>query len=593
MKTPTGIITRINGPVVHARITGQMAMSEQAWIGEARLSGEVIALDHDDATLQVYEETTGLRPGEPLYGSGHPLSVALGPGLLGGIFDGIQRPLIAIREATGIYVGRGIQVAPLPNKQWHFTPHQKVGDQVDSGAVLGVVPETDMIEHRILVSPSVCGRLTHMASTGEYELDDVIAVVQDSAGQEQELTLVQHWPVREERPIESRLEPTVPLITGQRVLDTFFPVAKGGAAAIPGPFGAGKTVTQHSLAKWSDAQIIVYIGCGERGNEMAQVVEEFPQLTDPWSGHPLMERTILIANTSNMPVAAREASIYTGITIAEYYRDQGYDVALMADSTSRWAEALREISGRLEEMPAEEGFPAYLPSRLAAFYERAGRVRTLSGSEGSVTTIGAVSPPGGDFSEPVTQHTQRFTRCFWALDRTLASARHFPAINWLTSYSYYADSVADWWQDEVKIDWHDLRQRAMDLLEQEAQLQQIVRLVGADSLPDRQRWVLDVAHLVEEGFLQQNALHAIDAYSTPEKQIKLLQLFVELFEQGHDLLALGVPAFQLRQTLDRPRLIRLKEDVSADDSGLIDQVRQELAQQFHTLADEYRQQKSS
>ncbi len=565
MNTATGIITRINGPVVHARVTGQLAMLEQVWIGAARLSGEVIALDHDDATLQVYEETTGLRPGEPLYGSGHPLSVVLGPGLLGGIFDGIQRPLVAIRQATGIYVGRGIQVAPLPNKQWHFTPHQKAGDQVEPGSVLGVVPETAMIEHRILVSPSVRGRLTQVASAGEYGLDDVIAVVQDRAGHDQQLTLVQHWPARQERPVETRLEPSVPLITGQRVLDTFFPVAKGGAAAIPGPFGAGKTVTQHSLAKWSDAQIIVYIGCGERGNEMAQVVEEFPQLTDPWSSHPLMERTILIANTSNMPVAAREASIYTGITIAEYYRDQGYDVALMADSTSRWAEALREISGRLEEMPAEEGFPAYLPSRLAAFYERAGRVRTLGGREGSITAIGAVSPPGGDFSEPVTQHTQRFTRCFWALDRTLASARHFPAINWLTSYSYYADSVADWWRDKVGSDWHDLRQRAMSLLEQEAQLQQIVRLVGVDSLPDRQRWVLDTAHLVEEGFLQQNALHAIDAYSTPEKQVKLLQLFLDLFEQGRDLLALGVPAFRLREKLDRPRLIRLKEEVPNDE----------------------------
>ena len=590
MNTATGIITRINGPVVHARVTGQLAMLEQVWIGAARLSGEVIALNHDDATLQIYEETTGLRPGAPLYGSGKPLSVSLGPGLLGGIFDGIQRPLVAIREATGIYIGRGIQVAPLPDKRWHFTPHQKAGDQVEPGVVLGVVPETDMIEHRILVSPSVRGRLTHVASAGEYGLDDVIATVQDSAGNEQQLTLVQHWPVRQERPIESRLEPSVPLITGQRVLDTFFPVAKGGAAAIPGPFGAGKTVTQHSLAKWSDAQIIVYIGCGERGNEMAQVLQEFPQLTDPWSGHPLMERTIMIANTSNMPVAAREASIYTGITIAEYYRDQGYNVALMADSTSRWAEALREISGRLEEMPAEEGFPAYLPSRLAAFYERAGRVRTLGGREGSITAIGAVSPPGGDFSEPVTQHTQRFTRCFWALDRTLASARHFPAINWLTSYSYYADSVADWWRNKVGSDWHDLRQRAMSLLEQEAQLQQIVRLVGADSLPDRQRWVLDAARLVEEGFLQQNALHPIDAYSTPEKQVKLLQLFLDLFEQGRDLLALGVPAFRLRETLDRPRLIRLKEEVPNDDSSQIDQVRQDLKDQFQALADEYRQQ---
>ncbi|MCB0104699.1 MAG: V-type ATP synthase subunit A, partial [Caldilineaceae bacterium] len=419
------------------------------------------------------------------------------------------------------------------------------------------------------------------------------AVLQDDEGHKTELTLVQRWPVRQPRPVTERLTPAVPLITGQRVLDTFFPVAKGGTAAIPGPFGAGKTVTQHSLTKWCNAQIIVYIGCGERGNEMAQVLEDFPKLIDPWSERPLLERTILIANTSNMPVAAREASIYTGITIAEYYRDQGYDVAIMADSTSRWAEALREISGRLEEMPAEEGFPAYLPSRLAAFYERAGHVRTLDGQEGSVTAIGAVSPPGGDFSEPVTQHTQRFTRCFWALDRTLAGARHFPAINWLTSYSLYTDAVAGWWDKNVAPGWNELRQQAMNLLEQEDRLQQIVRLVGADSLPDRQRWVLDAAHLLEEGFLQQNALHAVDAYAVPAKQLKLLRLFVDLFTLGRDLVAMGVPLLRLREEVDTSKLLRLKEQVTNDGVAEIDQIHDALTQRLHALASEYSQRRRS
>ena len=389
-------------------------------------------------------------------------------------------------------------------------------------------------------------------------------------------------------PIAARLDVDVPLITGQRVLDTFFPIAKGGVAAIPGPFGAGKTITQHSLAKWSDAQIIVYVGCGERGNEMAQVLEDFPQLTDPWSGRPLLERTILVANTSNMPVAAREASIYTGITLAEYYRDQGYDVALMADSTSRWAEALREISGRLEEMPAEEGFPAYLPSRLAAFYERAGRVRTLAGQTGSITAIGAVSPPGGDFSEPVTQHTQRFTRCFWALDRTLASARHFPAVNWLTSYSFYTDAVAGWWAREVDPGWREAGRKAMSLLEQEERLQEIVRLVGAEALPDRQRWVLEAARLLKQGFLQQNALDPVDAYTVPAKQCQLLQLLVAIYEQGADLIELGVPVVRLTETLDLARLVRLKEEIPNDDSEKLPAMRAEIEAKLRALADEQR-----
>ncbi|MEZ4867062.1 MAG: V-type ATP synthase subunit A [Caldilineaceae bacterium] len=593
MNAPVGMLTWISGPVAHAQVTGDLAILEQVWVGEAHLAGEIIALDHDLATIQIYEETTGLRPGEPLYGSGQPLSVALGPGLLGSIFDGIQRPLPAVREQSGLYVTRGIQVAPLPARQWHFTPCAQVGAKISGGVRLGSVQETLLIEHRILTPPEQHGTLVEIVAEGDYALDATIAVLKDEAGREHALTMVQQWPVRQPRPVAERLAPSVPLITGQRVLDTFFPVAKGGTAAIPGPFGAGKTVTQHSLTKWSNAQIIVYIGCGERGNEMAQVLEDFPKLIDPWRERPLMERTILVANTSNMPVAAREASIYTGITLAEYYRDQGYDVALMADSTSRWAEALREISGRLEEMPAEEGFPAYLPSRLAAFYERAGRVRTLAGQEGSVTAIGAVSPPGGDFSEPVTQHTQRFTHCFWALDRTLASARHFPAINWLTSYSLYTDAVAGWWDEQVAPGWGELRQQAMNLLEQEARLQQIVRLVGADSLPDRQRWVLDAAHLLEEGFLQQNALHAIDAYAVPDKQLRLLRLFVEIFTLGRDLVAVGVPLLRLRELLDTPQLLRLKESVPNDKVVEIDQVREEVKTHLRALADEYRQRRRS
>ena len=589
MSEPAGTLIWISGPVAHVRTTGQLAILEQVWVGQARLTGEVIALDHDIATVQIYEETTGLRPGEPLFGSGHPLSLVLGPGLLGGIFDGIQRPLTALHDAQGLYIQRGLRLEPLPDRTWPFQPRAQVNATIGPGALLGVTPETPLIEHRILTPPDVQGTLVHLAPAGEVGLADTIAFVRDATGADHALTLTQRWPVRQPRPIAARLDVDVPLITGQRVLDTFFPIAKGGVAAIPGPFGAGKTITQHSLAKWSDAQIIVYVGCGERGNEMAQVLEDFPKLTDPWSGRPLMERTILVANTSNMPVAAREASIYTGITLAEYYRDQGYDVALMADSTSRWAEALREISGRLEEMPAEEGFPAYLPSRLAAFYEHAGRVRTLGGQVGSITAIGAVSPPGGDFSEPVTQHTQRFTRCFWALDRTLASARHFPAINWLTSYSFYTDAVADWWARKVDPAWRATGQQAMSLLAEEEQLQAIVRLVGAEALPDRQRWVLEAARLLKQGYLQQNTLDPVDAYTVPAKQCQLLQLLMMVYRQGADLIELGVPVVRLTETLDLARLVRLKEEVPNDDTAQLATVRTEVEAKLRTLADEHRQ----
>jgi V/A-type H+-transporting ATPase subunit A len=593
MSEQIGVLTWISGPVAHVRTTGELAILEQVWVGEDRLAGEVIALEHDTATVQIYEETAGLRPGEPLFGSGHPLSLQLGPGLLGNTFDGIQRPLAAVRSAQGLYIRRGLQLAPLPDRKWQFQPRAQVKSSIGGGMVLGVTPETSLIEHRILVPPGVAGTLVYLAAAGEIGLAETIAVVRDNLGREHSLTAVQSWPVRQPRPVAARLEPDVPLITGQRILDTFFPIAKGGVAAIPGPFGAGKTITQHSLAKWSDAQVIVYVGCGERGNEMAQVLEDFPRLTDPWSGRPLMERTILVANTSNMPVAAREASIYTGITLAEYYRDQGYDVALMADSTSRWAEALREISGRLEEMPAEEGFPAYLPSRLAAFYERAGRVRTLGGQAGSITAIGAVSPPGGDFSEPVTQHTQRFTRCFWALDRTLASARHFPAVNWLTSYSFYTDAVAGWWAQTVDPDWRAMGKRAMALLEEEERLREIVRLIGADGLPDRQRWVLEAARLLKEGFLQQNALHEIDAYTVPSKQFGLLRLFMGIYDEGAALISLGVPMVRLTETLDTARLIRLKEEIPNDGDSQLEAVRAQISRSLRALADEQRRRRAS
>jgi len=556
-----GKLIWISGPVIRARIDGPVSLMEQIQAGEARLTGEVIALNHDIATIQVYEETIGLQPGEPLFGTGAPLSVALGPGLLGSTYDGVQRPLDVIRDEQGIYIRRGSQAEPLSSRKWKFTPRAKVGDHLSSGSLLGVIPETPLIEHRVLVPPGVSGNLLAIVSQGEYCKNDILATIDDPAGKRHELTMVERWPVRLQRPFTRRLDPDRPLVTGQRVLDTFSPLAKGGTAAMPGPFGAGKTVLQHALAKWCDASVIIYVGCGERGNEMAQVLEEFPKLTDPATGRPLMERTVLVANTSNMPVAAREASIYVGTTIAEYYRDQGYDVALMADSTSRWAEALREIAGRLEEMPAEEGYPAYLPSRIAAFYERAGRVQTLADTEGSVTLIGAISPPGGDFTEPVTQHTQRHTAVFWALDRTLANARHYPAINWKTSYSLYLDDVAAWWEKEGVAEWRHLRGSAAEMLEQASRLEQLVRLVGAQALPERQRWILDSAHLFAEGFLQQNALHPIDAHCGPRKQAALLRMFVELHQTGLSVLEAGVPLATIRETLEVPRLIRLKEAI--------------------------------
>jgi len=588
MNQEIGQVVWINGPVVRVRGSRQVSMLEVVEIGDDRLVGEVIGLEDSLITIQVYEETSGLHPGAPVYGTGLPLSVELGPGLLGSIFDGIQRPLPVLEMRSGAFLERGIKLTPLYRKSlWAFTPQVKVGDVVAGGAILGTVPETGLIEHRVMVPPDIEGRLSWVAPEGEYTIEEPIARVKTGEG-ERELTMLQRWPVRHPRPIALRLEPKVPLITGQRVLDTLFPQAKGGTGAIPGGFGAGKTVLQQQLAKWSDADVIIYVGCGERGNEMTDVLRVFPQLADPRSGHPLMERTVLIANTSNMPVAAREASVYTGVTIAEYYRDMGYHVALMADSTSRWAEAMREVSGRLEEMPAEEGYPAYLAARLAEFYERAGYVQTLNDREGSVTIIGAVSPPGGDFSEPVTQHTKRFVRCFWALDRELAYARHFPAVSWQESYSEYVDDLGDWWHDEVGQDWHAMREQAMEILTREGRLQQIVQLVGPDALPDEQRLILETARILREGFLQQSALDEVDTYSTAEKQIRMLELILHFHERASALIKRGCPIVLIHELPVTAALIRVKSTVPNDQLDRLDQVRAEIDQQMDKLERDYR-----
>jgi V/A-type H+-transporting ATPase subunit A len=587
MSQPVGTVTWINGPVVRARGSRQISMLELVEVGDDHLVGEVIGLEGNTITIQVYEETSGMQPGAPVYGTGMPLSVELGPGLLRSIFDGVQRPLPAMEQHSGAFIGRGMNLASLDRQShWHFTPRLKAGDTVSGGDILGIVPETEAVEHRVMVPPDLRGELVWVAPQGEYTIEEPIARL-GTDHSEQDVTMFQRWPVRRPRPYHSRREHTETLVTGQRVLDTFFPLAKGGAAVIPGGFGAGKTMTQHSIAKWSDAKIVIYIGCGERGNEMTEVLQEFPELIDPRSNRPLMERTVLIANTSNMPVAAREASIYTGITIAEYYRDMGYHVALMADSTSRWAEALREISGRLEEMPAEEGYPAYLAARLAEFYERAGSVETLNGQTGSVSVIGAVSPPGGDFSEPVTQHTKRFIRCFWALDKALASARHFPSVNWLESYSEYLDDVAGWWRDQVGEDWHAMRAQAMDILTEESRLTQIVKLVGPDALPDDERLTLETARLLREGFLQQNALDDVDAYSTIQKQIRLLGLILHFHQRAQRIVKAGALIAVIHDLPVVNTLIRMKALVTNDNLSRLDDIQHEIDKQMDQLETEY------
>lgn len=583
MREQVGRVNWINGPVVRAQGSRQVNMMDLVEVGEERLVGEVIGLEGDIITIQVYEETTGMRPGAPVYTTGLPLSVELGPGLLRSIFDGVQRPLPIIEMRTGAFISRGMHMTPLPREdRWAFVPLAKTGDTVSGGVIIGTVQETPALEHRIMVPPDMQGKLTWVAPEKKYTIEEPIARIQTENG-EVELPMLQHWPVRRPRPSNAQKPKNEPLITGQRVLDSFFPLAKGGAAAIPGAFGSGKTVTQHSIAKWADAQVIVYIGCGERGNEMTEVLQDFPHLIDPRTNHPLMERTVLIANTSNMPVAAREASIYTGITIAEYYRDMGYHVALMADSTSRWAEALREISGRLEEMPAEEGYPAYLAARLAEFYERAGYVETLNGKAGSVSVIGAVSPPGGDFSEPVTQHTKRFIRCFWALDKSLASARHYPSINWLDSYSEYMHDVAGWWRQQVGQDWFAMRSQAMEILSEEDRLSQIVKLVGPDTLPDEQRLILETARLLREGFLQQNSYDPVDAFSTVEKQIRMLDLILYFHQRAQRVIRRGATISVIHNLPVVNTLIRMKTSVPNDDLEKLNDIRKEIDQQIEQL----------
>jgi len=530
-----GEIYRISGPVV--TIQGiNTRMYDVVKVGHERLMGEVIGIEGDRSIVQVYEETAGIRPGEPVENTGMPLSVQLGPGLLESIYDGIQRPLPLLREKMGDFIERGVMADGLDQeKLWEFKSTAKAGDAVSGGDVIGTVQETINVEHRIMVPPNVSGTIDEIKD-GKFKVVDTICTLTDGT----KLQMMQKWPVRMPRPVTKKLTPNTPLITGQRILDGLFPVAKGGTAAIPGPFGSGKTVTQQQLAKWSDTEIVVYIGCGERGNEMADVLTEFPELEDPKTGRPLMERTVLIANTSNMPVAAREASVYTGITIAEYYRDMGYDVSLMADSTSRWAEAMREISSRLEEMPGEEGYPAYLSARLSEFYERAGRVKSLAGLDGSITIIGAVSPPGGDFSEPVTQNTLRIVKVFWALDAKLAQRRHFPSINWLSSYSLYTKGLADWYNDNVSPEWIKLRDNAMDLLQQEAELQEIVQLVGSDALPPDQQLTLEITRMIREIFLQQNAFHPVDTFCPMDRQYKLLETIQKFADKANVALDSGV-----------------------------------------------------
>ena len=569
----------VNGPVVTVTGGRGLAMMDMVNVGEEELIGEVVRVEGGLTTVQVYEDTAGLMPGQPVLPQGAPMSIELGPGLLHNIFDGIARPLDVIQEKSGPFISRGLNIPSLDRgKTWQVTLSVKVGDEVGPGAEYARCPETAVITHRCLIPAGLSGQVTWTAQPGEYTVEEPLVEVQDRHGAVHRLKLAQRWPIRTPRPMAQRLPIDRPLITGQRIIDTLFPIGKGGAAAIPGPFGAGKTMTQHQLAKWSDADIIVYLGCGERGNEMTQALEEFSELLDPKSHQPLMERTILIANTSNMPVAAREASVYTGMTMAEYYRDMGYHVALMADSTSRWAEALREISGRLEEMPAEEGFPAYLASRLAEFYERAGYVRTLGGDEGSVTVIGAVSPQGGDFSEPVTQNTKRYVRTFWGLDRSLAYARHFPSINWRTSYSEYADDLKPWYEAHVGKDFVPCRQRISNLLQEEAKLMEIVKLIGADVLPEDQKLVIEIARLIRVGFLQQNAYHAIDTYVPMNKQMKMMELILRLYDGARELVARAIPLSQLKATGIFDELTKMKYEVPNEDQSKFDDYRQRIDQ---------------
>ncbi|MGN1192789.1 MAG: V-type ATP synthase subunit A [Dorea sp.] len=580
----TGKIYGINGPVIYLKGKHGFKMSEMVYVGKDKLVGEVISLDKDLTTIQVYEETSGLRPGEIVEGTGSAVSVTLAPGILDNIFDGIERPLERIADKGGAFITRGVSVDSLDKvKLWDTHITVAPGDIIHGGTIIAEVPETRAIVHKCMVPPDVEGRVVSVVPDGKYTIEDVLITVELIDGSIKEITMTQKWPIRVPRPVHKRFPASVPLVTGQRILDTMFPLAKGGTAAIPGGFGTGKTMTQHQIAKWSDADIIVYIGCGERGNEMTQVLEEFSELVDPKSGNPLMDRTTLIANTSNMPVAAREASIYTGLTLAEYYRDMGYDVAIMADSTSRWAEALRELSGRLEEMPAEEGFPAYLASRLSAFYERAGMMQTLNGKTGSVSIIGAVSPQGGDFSEPVTQNTKRFVRCFWGLDKSLAYARHFPAIHWMTSYSEYLNDLSGWYSDHVSPKFMDYRNRMMTLLNQESSLMEIVKLIGGDVLPDDQKLILEIARVIRLGFLQQNAFHKDDTCVSLEKQFKMMDVILYLYKTCRKLVAMGMPMSVLKAEGIFEKVIAIKYDVPNDDLQLLDLYKVEIDQFYQRV----------
>lgn len=584
-----GKIAGVNGPVITARGSNEFQMLEMVFVGQLKLIGEVIQINGENIIIQVYESTTGLAVGEPVYATGQPMSLELGPGIIGGVFDGIQRPLKDIEAQSGSFIGRGLDTKALERESiWPAKMQVKVGDYLKGGEVYAIVKETELVDHRVMLSPDLEGEVVEVVKDGDYHVNEVVVKLKNSYGDIVKLKLYQRWPVRKPRPFSFRRPLSKPLITGQRVIDSLYPIAKGGAAAIPGGFGTGKTMTQHQLAKWSDADIIIYIGCGERGNEITEVLEDFPELVDPKSGKPLMDRTVLIANTSNMPVAAREASIYTGITIAEYYRDMGYHVAIMADSTSRWAEALREISGRLEEMPAEEGYPAYLPSRLAQFYERAGYVDTLSGSEGSVSIIGAVSPQGGDFSEPVTQNTKRFVRCFWALDRQLAYARHYPAIHWLNSYSEYVEGLEDWYKENVSEDFMVIRREMMALLQEESKLMEIVKLIGADILPEGQKLILETTKLIRLGFLQQNAFHEVDTYVPLNKQKEMMKIMMYVHNSATELADQGIPVSQMRKTGIFEELVKIKYTVGNDNIEEFKPLYERIDKVFGALKESYK-----
>lgn len=581
-----GRIIKVSGPLVVAEGMEEANVYDVVKVSDKRLIGEIIEMRGDKASIQVYEETSGVGVGDPVYTTGEPLSVELGPGLLEAMFDGIQRPLEAYQKLAGDFLERGIEVPSLDReRKWKFTPTKKVGDHVTSGDIIGVVQETSVVEHRILVPYGIEGTIKSL-NEGEFTIVEKIGELETSKGTH-ELTMLQKWPVRRGRKYAQKLNPVEPLVTGQRIIDTFFPVIKGGTAAVPGPFGSGKTVVQHQFAKWADAEIVVYIGCGERGNEMTDVLMEFPEIVDPKTGESLMKRTVLIANTSNMPVAAREASIYTGMTIAEYFRDMGYSVALMGDSTSRWAEALREMSGRLEEMPGEEGYPAYLGSRLADFYERAGKVVCLGADkrEGALTAIGAVSPPGGDLSEPVTQATLRIVKVFWGLDSNLAYKRHFPAINWLNSYSLYLEKIGTWMDEEVASDWSDLRTRAMALLQEEAKLEEIVRLVGVDSLSEDDRLKLEAAKSIREDYLMQNAFHEVDTYSSLEKQYKMLKLALKFKDEAARALKSGVYLNKILEMEIREKIARAKY-IPQEEINKIDAISEQLSEDMDKLISE-------